>query len=53
MQAISAVIGTINWVLTLWLTTIIVYQLYISIFGFKKVSKDYEDHDPYNLKTLN
>ncbi len=51
MQAISAVIGTINWVLTLWLTTIIVYQLYISIFGFKKVSKDYEDHDP-KLKYL-
>ena len=51
MQAISAVIGTINWVLTLWLMTIIVYQLYISIFGFKKVTKDYEDHDP-KLKYL-
>lgn len=51
MQVISAVIGTINWVLTLWLLTIIVYQLYISIFGFKKTTKDYEDHDP-KLKYL-
>ena len=51
MQVISAVIGTINWVLTLWLMTIIVYQLYISFFGFKRISKDYEDHDP-KLKYL-
>ena len=51
MQAISAVIGTISWVMTLWLILIIIYQLYISIFGFKRVSKDYQDHDP-KLKYL-
>ena len=46
MQVISAVIGTINWVMTLWLIVIILYQLYISVFGFKKVSRDYQEHDP-------
>jgi len=51
VQAISTVIGTINWVLTLWLMMIIVYQLYISVFGFKRTTKDYEDHDP-KLKYL-
>lgn len=51
MQVISTVISTINWVLTLWLMAIIVYQLYISVFGFKRVSRDYQDHDP-KLKYL-
>jgi cellulose synthase/poly-beta-1,6-N-acetylglucosamine synthase-like glycosyltransferase len=51
VQVISTVIGIINWVLTLWLLTIIVYQLYISFFGFRRTSKDYEDHDP-QLKFL-
>lgn len=46
MQAIYTVIGTINWVMTLWLFIIIGYQLYISIFGFKRQSRDYQDHDP-------
>ena len=51
MQVISTVIGTINWVLTLWLMTIVGYQLYISVFGFRKVTKDYQEHDP-KLKYL-
>ena len=51
MQVINTVIGIINWVLTLWLLTIIVYQLYISFFGFKKATKDYQDHNP-KLKYL-
>jgi len=46
VQVVSAVIGAINWVMTLWLIVIILYQLYISVFGFKKVSKDYQEHDP-------
>lgn len=46
MQVISAVIGAINWVMTLWLSVIILYQLYISVFGFKRVSRDYQEHDP-------
>ena len=51
MQVINTVIGTINWVLTLWLMVIVAYQLYISIFGFKRTTRDYEDHDP-KLKYL-
>jgi cellulose synthase/poly-beta-1,6-N-acetylglucosamine synthase-like glycosyltransferase len=51
VQVIGTVIGLINWVITLWLILIIVYQLYISVFGFKKVTKDYRDHEP-KLKYL-
>lgn len=51
MQAISAVIGAINWVMSLWLILIIVYQLYISVFGFKRITRDYQEHDP-QLKYL-
>jgi cellulose synthase/poly-beta-1,6-N-acetylglucosamine synthase-like glycosyltransferase len=51
VQVISTVIGFFNWVMTLWLVLIILYQLYISIFGFKKTTKDYRDHDP-KLKYL-
>ena len=32
--------------MSLWLMIIIVYQLYISVFGFKRVSKDYQEHEP-------
>ncbi len=51
MQAFNAAIGVLNWLMTFWLAIIIVYQLYISIFGFKRKSKDYQDHDP-KLKYL-
>ncbi len=51
MHVISAAIGAIYWAMTLWLILIIVYQLYISVFGFKRQTKDYRDHDP-KLKYL-
>jgi cellulose synthase/poly-beta-1,6-N-acetylglucosamine synthase-like glycosyltransferase len=51
VQAFNAAIGVLNWLMTFWLAIIIVYQLYISIFGFKRKSKDYQDHDP-KLKYL-
>jgi cellulose synthase/poly-beta-1,6-N-acetylglucosamine synthase-like glycosyltransferase len=51
VQAFNAAIGSLNWLMTIWLGIIIVYQLYISFFGFKRKSKDYQDHDP-KLKYL-
>ncbi len=51
MQVISTVFSAISWVMTLWLVLIIGYQLYISLFGFKRVTRDYNDHDP-QLKYL-
>ena len=51
MEVVSTVIGGLNWVMSLWLILIILYQLYISVFGFKRVTKDYQDHDP-KLKYL-
>lgn len=30
----------------LWLGIMLVYQLYLTVFGFKKATKDYGDHDP-------
>ncbi len=46
MEVFTAIIGGLNVVLTLWLVFIIVYQLYISVFGFRRQTKDYADHDP-------
>ncbi|MDD3409605.1 MAG: glycosyltransferase family 2 protein [Eubacteriales bacterium] len=46
MEIVTGVIGALNTIISLWLVLIIVYQLYISFFGFHKKSKDYADHDP-------
>jgi cellulose synthase/poly-beta-1,6-N-acetylglucosamine synthase-like glycosyltransferase len=51
VQVVTAIIGALNWAMSLWLIIIILYQLYISVFGFKRVSKDYQDHEP-KLKYL-
>ncbi len=46
MEVFTAIIGGLNGMLTFWLIFIIVYQLYISVFGFRRQTKDYADHDP-------
>lgn len=33
-------------VLSIWLMLLLVYQVVISFFGFRKNTKDYQDHDP-------
>ena len=39
LQAIAAVSGA-------WLTVMMLYQLFLSMFGFGRKVKDYADHDP-------
>ncbi|MGN1019005.1 MAG: glycosyltransferase family 2 protein [Aristaeellaceae bacterium] len=39
LEALSVLCG-------LWLAIMLVYQLYLTMFGFRKKTKDYEDHDP-------
>ena len=51
MEIITSVISVVSAVLSVWLVIILVYQLYISVFGFKKVTRDYMDHEP-QLKYL-
>lgn len=39
LEVISAVLGA-------WLMVMLVYQLYLTIFGFRRATKDYADHAP-------
>ncbi|MGN0763539.1 MAG: glycosyltransferase family 2 protein, partial [Aristaeellaceae bacterium] len=39
LEALSALCG-------LWLAIMLAYQLYLTVFGFRKKTKDYEDHAP-------
>ncbi|MGN0746093.1 MAG: glycosyltransferase family 2 protein [Aristaeellaceae bacterium] len=39
LEALSALCG-------LWLAIMLAYQLYLTVFGFRRETKDYEDHDP-------
>lgn len=39
LEGISAVLGA-------WLMVMLVYQMYLTLFGFKRATKDYQDHDP-------
>lgn len=46
MQALQNVLEGVIAVCGLWLTAMLIYQIYLSFFGFRKKTKDYEDHDP-------
>lgn len=46
MDELTAAIRIIMGVLSRWLVFILLYQLVISFFGYKRRTKDYEDHDP-------
>lgn len=46
MEIITAVIEGLMAVMSVWLVLMLIYQLFISFFGFKRNTKDYEDHDP-------
>ncbi len=39
LQALAAISGA-------WLTVMMLYQMFLSIFGFGRKTKDYADHDP-------
>lgn len=46
MQVLQSVLEGLVAVISAWLMIMLVYQIYLSLFGFRRKTKDYEDHDP-------
>ena len=46
MYIVAQIIRALMGVLSAWVMLILLYQLGISVFGFRKNTKDYEDFDP-------
>ena len=46
MQFLQGLLLTITAVLSTWLMIMLVYQMFLTVFGFKRKTKDYADHDP-------
>lgn len=46
MQYLRLVLELLSALCGLWLGIMLVYQLYLTVYGFKKETKDYADHDP-------
>ena len=46
METLAAVIEALMSTLSAWLVLLLGYQLIITFFGFKRNTKDYEDHPP-------
>ena len=46
MQVLQWVLEALSALCGLWLTIMLAYQLYLTVFGFRKKTKDYQDHDP-------
>lgn len=46
MQVLQGIISVIMTICSVWMTLMMVYQLYLTVFGFRKATKDYADHDP-------
>lgn len=46
MEIVAAVIEAVMGVMSAWLVVMLLYQLCISFFGFKRNTKNYQDHDP-------
>ena len=46
METVGAILQGISAVLGGWLMIQLVYQLFLTFFGFTRKTKDYQDHDP-------
>ena len=46
MEIIGSLLRVINAVLGAWITVMLLFQLWLTIFGFRRGKKDYQDHDP-------
>ena len=46
LQFLQGLLLTITAVLSTWLMIMLVYQMFLTVFGFKRKTKDYADHDP-------
>ncbi len=48
MEMFAAFVEKLMSVLSGWLAVLLVWQLFVSFFGFKRNAKNYQDHDPQN-----
>lgn len=46
MQILQGVLGVLLALCSAWMTLMMVYQLYLTLFGFRKATKDYANHEP-------
>lgn len=46
MAILLGALKVISWLCGSFLTIFMLYQLFLTLFGFKKAAKDYADHDP-------
>ena len=46
MEIVVSVIEFLMTVMSIWLMILLVWQLIVSFFGYRRKAKDYEDHDP-------
>lgn len=46
MLVLGQILEVISALLGVWLMIMLVYQLYLTLFGFRRETKDYADHDP-------
>lgn len=46
MQVFQSMLHVLSTLFSAWMTLMMVYQLYLTIYGFKKKAKDYADHQP-------
>lgn len=46
MNALKVVLEVIAGLTGAWLTIMFLYQMFLTVFGFRKETKDYADHDP-------
>ena len=46
MEALKVCLGILSAVISIWMTFLMLWQLFLILFGFKKKTKDYQEHDP-------
>lgn len=46
MLVLGQILEVISAILGVWLMIMLVYQIYLTLFGFRRETKDYADHDP-------
>ena len=46
METVTVVIRSLMSVMSAWIVFMLIYQLVISFFGFRRDTKDYQDFDP-------
>jgi Glycosyltransferases, probably involved in cell wall biogenesis len=46
LQVVRIILEVLSAVFSVWMTAMLIYQLVLGCFGFKRKAKDYRDHEP-------